>query len=75
MNKNRNFDFLRVHQIYVHQVKLGHRFSQIFTDIWFFVAFNILVIRVHPCPQNGNSYTFKLKRECKFIEILENMWF
>ena len=35
-------------------------FSQISTDIWFFVAFNILVIRVHPCPQNGNSYTFKL---------------
>ena len=31
-----------------------------FTDVWFFVAFNILVIRVHPCPPNGNSYTFKL---------------
>ena len=42
------------------QNKLGHRFSQIPTDIWFFVAFNILVIRVHPCPQNANSYTFKL---------------
>ena len=43
-----------------HQVKLGHRYSQISTDIWLFVAFNILVIRVHPCPQNGNSYTFEL---------------
>jgi len=32
-------------------INLGHRFSQISTDIWFFVAFNILVIRVHPCPQ------------------------
>ena len=32
-------------------IKLGHRFSQILTDIWLFVAFNILVIRVHPCPQ------------------------
>jgi hypothetical protein len=42
------------------RIKLGHRFSQIFTDIWFFVAFNILVIRVHPCPQNGNSYTLHL---------------
>ena len=39
------------------QVKLGHRFSQIFG---FFVAFNILVIHVHRCPQNGNSYTFQL---------------
>ena len=30
-------------------LNLGHRFSQISTGIWFFVAFNILVIRVHPC--------------------------
>ena len=45
----------------VYKVKLGHRFSQISTDIWFFVAFNILIIRVHPCPQNGNSYTFQLR--------------
>jgi hypothetical protein len=42
-------------------VKLGHRFSQISTEIWFFVAFIILVIRVHPCPQNGNSYTIELR--------------
>ena len=42
-------------------IKLGHRFSQISTDILFFVAFSILVIRVHPCPQNGDSYTFKLR--------------
>ena len=41
-------------------IKLGHRFSQIPTDIWFFLALNILVIRVHPCPQKGNSNTFKL---------------
>jgi len=39
--------------------ELGHRFSQTSTDIWSFVTFNILVIRVHPCPQNGNAYTFK----------------
>jgi len=31
--------------------KLGHRFSQISTDIWLFVAIIILVIRVHPCPE------------------------
>jgi hypothetical protein len=42
------------------QVKFGHRFSQISTDIRFFVVFNILVIRDHPCLQKGNSYTFKL---------------
>ena len=41
-------------------VKLGHRFSRIFTDIWFFVAFIIPVIRVHPCPENVNSYTLNL---------------
>jgi len=35
--------------------------TQISTDIWFFVAFNILVIRVHPCPQNGNSDSLFLK--------------
>jgi hypothetical protein len=39
------------------QVKLGHRYSQISTDIWFFVAFNILVIRV---PKKGNPYTLNL---------------
>jgi hypothetical protein len=33
-------------------IKLGHGLSQISTDIWFFVAFNFLIIRVHPCPQN-----------------------
>jgi len=44
------------------QVKLGNRFSQISTDIWFFVAFTILIIRVHPCPpqKKANSYTIKL---------------
>ena len=51
-----------------YQVKLGHRFSQISTDICFFLAFYILVIRVDPCPQNGNSYTLKLYQY--FVEIL-----
>ena len=27
-------------------IKLGHRSSQISPDIWFFITFNILVIRV-----------------------------
>jgi hypothetical protein len=44
------------------EFKLGHRYSQIFTDIWFFVAFNILVIRFHPRPQNGNSYTLEITK-------------
>ena len=43
------------------QVKLGHRFSQIPTDILFLLAFYILVFRVHPCPQKGNSYPFELR--------------
>ena len=37
--------------------------TQIFTDFHrylVFVAFIIRVIRVHPCPPNGNSYTFEL---------------
>ena len=35
-------------------------YNSLFAGIWFFVAFNILEIRVHPCPQNGNSYTLNL---------------
>ena len=40
-------------------IKLGHRFSQILTDIWLFVAFNILVIRFHPCPQKKKFLYFR----------------
>jgi len=41
-------------------IKFGHRYSQIFTDIWLFVIFNILVIRVHPCPQKRKFLYFEL---------------
>jgi hypothetical protein len=43
-----------------YQVKLGHRYSQISTDIWLFVAFNILVICVHPCPPKKKFLYFEL---------------
>ena len=41
--------------------QLGHRFAQVSTDNGFFVAFNILVIRVHPWPQNRSSHIFILR--------------
>ena len=50
------------------QVKLGHRYSQISTDIWLFVAFNILVIRVHPCPQK-RKFLYSRVRQLKSKQV------
>jgi len=49
---------LKFYQKCSHLNLIGHRFPQIFTDIYFF-AFNILKICVHPWPK-AISYTIKL---------------